>query len=120
MDGPCTCGICIWSILFNSSDCKSNSVVVGGGFFTAREETSRVWVGAVDWSFPCRGPVVLGLSLVDTRSFSEVEGFFVSFKCLVRMTLATCSTSKAGGVEPSFVVDLVGMSAFEDPCGGFS
>ena len=64
--------------------------------------------------------MVLGLSLVDTRSFSEVEGFFVSFECLVRMTLATCSTSKAGGVEPSFVVDLVGMSAFEDPCGGFS
>tara|TARA_B110000090_G_scaffold14965_1_gene15039 strand:- start:218 stop:520 length:303 start_codon:yes stop_codon:yes gene_type:complete len=63
--------------------------------------------------FPCKGPVVLFMSLVETWSFSEVEGgfMFLAIGSFVT-TFESRSTSTVGGADPSFVVVLVGIGTF--------
>ena len=57
--------------------------------------------------------MVLGLSLVDTRSFSEVEGAFMFLAIgIVVTTFESRSTSTVGGADESSVVVLVGIGAF--------
>ena len=59
------------------------------------------------------------MSLVETWSFSEVEGGFMFLAVgIVVTTFESRSTSTVGGADPSFVVVLVGIGTFGKIDGG--